>query len=82
MVISLINRRQITARDFSEQNGKIILGKQGLNLFFETYRKKVNTKFVYKNMRLNYLQIMERQVWHFMRVLKEEDTTYEGYIHR
>jgi len=82
LVITLINHKQIVPRHFSVEKDKVVFGKEGLAIFFEQYRKKVTTKFGYNNMQLNFLQIMERQVWHFMRVLKGEDKQYAGYVHR
>ena len=79
LVISLINRRKIVPVHFIKEKDKTVFTKEGLTIFFEQYRKKVTEKFGYKNLQLNYLQIIERQVWHFMRVLKEEDSVYEGY---
>jgi CRISPR-associated protein Cas1 len=82
MVIGLINRKQITEKHFADEEGKIIFNKEGLAIFFEQYRKKINEKFTYKGLKLDFLQIIERQVWHFMRYLKGEDEHYEGYVHR
>jgi len=82
LVISLINRRQITADHFTIENDKVIFKKEGLAVFFEQYRRKINEKFNYKGLTLNFLQIIERQVWHFMRYLKGDDEKYEGYVHR
>jgi len=79
LVISLINRKQIVPAHFMKEKDKTVFTKEGLTIFFRQYRKKVTEKFSYKNLKLNYLQIIERQVWHFMRVLKQEDKKYEGY---
>lgn len=82
LVMGLINHRQIRPEHFIKEKDKTQFTKDGLAVFFEQYRKKISEKFSYKKMQLNYLQIIERQVWHFMRYLKGEDKQYEGYLLR
>ncbi len=82
LVIHLINTKQIKADHFLKEKDSTIFNKEGLHIFFNQYRKKIGEKFSYKNMKLNFLQIIERQVWHFMRYLKDEESEYAGYVHR
>ena len=82
VVISLINLRRIAKKHFSKEDDKTLISKEGLAVFFDQYRKKITEKFAHKNLRLNYLQIIERQVWHFMRFLKGEEERYAGYRFR
>lgn len=79
LVITMINRKQIRPEHFQQENDKIKITKEGLGIIFEQYRKAVENKLTYKNLKLNYLQIIERQVWQFMQMLKGETDEYEGF---
>lgn len=82
LVISLINNKLITADHFLKENENINFSRDGVAILYEHYRKRLTEKFAYKDMRLNFMQIIEQQVQHFVRVLKGEEDSYEGYVSR
>jgi len=78
-VIQLVNKKIITPNYFFKDDNKLRIDKQGLALFFNEYRIHIETKFLHKEMQLNYLQIIERQVQYFVRLLKGEESNYVCY---
>lgn len=82
LVLTLVNRKLITPDHFENEDGKIRFSKEGIAVFFEQYRLRMNEKFTYKNKKLDFFQIIEQQVWQFMNVLKGDRSKYEGYISR
>ena len=82
LIITLINRKQIGRQHFETADDKIKFTKEGMSVFFEQYRRRINEKVMYKKLKLTYLQIMKQQIWHFMRFLKGEDQQYSGFTNR
>jgi CRISPR-associated protein Cas1 len=79
LVLNVINRRQISEKHFEAGEEKYRLTKEGLEIFLNGYRKQVTERRLYKEERLNFLQIMQKQVQHFRKFLQGKTDQYESF---
>jgi len=82
VVLRIINKKKITNKDFTRQGGKIKLGNDGLKRILTDYENRLRdvVKYPGKDKRLNYLQCIEEQLRHFVRVITEKEKTYMPFI--
>ncbi|MCC7429516.1 CRISPR-associated endonuclease Cas1 [bacterium] len=79
LVIQLINRKEIRDEHFLKDE-KIALTKEGIEILVKAYAEKVHSKRDYKGMQLDFLQIIERQVRQFAKVINGEEEFYIPFL--
>lgn len=82
IVLLVINKAEITRRDFSERNGKISLVNDGLKKFFTRYENRMQGVIIHprQKIKLSYYQCIEEQVRHFARVIFGKEKTYIPFL--
>lgn len=82
IVLLVIKKDEITHRDFSEKNGKIVFGKEGLKRFIMRYESKMQSVITHPRhkIKLSYYQCIEEQVRHFTRVISGKEKTYTPFL--
>lgn len=81
LVLRLVNLQMITEKDFSKQDGKVILKKEGLRRYLEEYDKRLRTtrKYALARKSLDFRQIIEWQCRHLGRVLLGKEDSYRPF---
>lgn len=81
VVIQLVNRKEIRDEHFEKnEDGKILLNKDGIEIFVNAYSKKIHSKRDYNGMQLDYLQIIERQIRQVGHLVNDEKETYKPFL--
>jgi len=80
LIITLINRQQIRASHFEKDSKGVRFKKEGIKIFIEMYQKKLESRLLYNNLQLTYLQIIRAQVYHLVDCLKN-DKPYKPFIY-
>ncbi len=79
LVLNVINRRQIREKHFERQDETYKLTREGLEIFLHGYRKHLLERRMFKEEKINFLQIMQKQVQHFRKFLQGKVERYESF---
>ena len=81
VVLSLINRSEISATDFRTHEGRIRLQPEGLSKFLKAYDARVRSSVLYPptQQHLPYLRCIEMQVRQVAQVLTNQQSDYVPY---
>jgi len=81
VVLSVVNREEITKQDFHRRKGEIILSKEGLETFLRRYDHRVATNVFHPLIKqtTSYVRCLELQVRQFAAVLLGEQETYRPF---
>ncbi len=82
IIFTIINTNQIKAdKHFEERNKGIYLNEEGKRIVVRQFEEKINDKLVMKDKAFTYRQILEKEVWKFLRYIneKEEYKPYKYY---
>ena len=81
-VLWVINKGLVTWADFSEQEGQLTLGPEGLKRFLKHYEDRLQTRIFHPlaNGRVTYLQAIEWQARLLARVLRQEAPAYTSFV--
>lgn len=83
-VLSAINTRMVTARDFVQAGDSVALKPEGRKAFFRAYEQRMDTLVTHPvfGYRVNYRRVLEVQARLLARVLTGELTTYPVFTTR
>lgn len=80
LVISLINRRQISSNHFEKEEKKIRMNQEAIKIIVTQYREKLQTPLKYRGMTLTYMQILEAQVVALVKSI-QNGSPYQPFIY-
>ena len=67
LIVKLVNRKQITWEHFERDGERYQFKKEGLEVFINAYREKLETAFQYRKMKITYMQALQYQVVQFQK---------------
>jgi len=70
MIITLINRKQIQAKHFEKNEKGVRFKKEGIEVFVKAYQQKMESRILYNQLQLSYLQVLRGQVYKFVESVK------------
>lgn len=78
VVLSLVNRQEITPKDFTQKKQRVMLSRAGLQKFLQRYDARVSTEVFHPlfKQKTSYLRCFELQVRHLASVLLGKEKTY------
>lgn len=81
VIFSLINKRVITAKDFDNNFGGILLKDSGKKKFIEEYNKKLLTTIHHKSIgtAVSYKRLIRLEAYKLQKLITE-DADYEGFV--
>jgi CRISPR-associated protein Cas1 len=84
LVLSVVNRGELTTQDFHLHNGHVRLTKEALGRFLQKYDARMQSKVQHARLRqsLPYLRCVEQQVRHCAQVIFEKHQRYHPFAAR
>lgn len=81
LVLKLIRRKQLNLRDFTRENGKIHLTKEGSKIFFGEFETKIASERQTEaaGESVSFHEIMKRQVYRLAKVVRGAEEVYQPY---
>lgn len=81
VIFSLLNKKIITAKDFDENYGGILLKDAGRKKFVEEYNKKLLTTIQHRGIgtTVSYKRIIRLEIYKLQKFITE-DSPYEGFV--
>lgn len=82
VVLLVVNKGEITRRDFSEKDGRILLGEDGLKKYLSRYETRIRSEIIHptQKIKLSYYQCIEAQVRRLARVVSGREKTYVPFL--
>lgn len=82
-IFTLLNKGEITVKDFDKNFNGILLTEKGRKKFIEEYNKKLDTVIKHPNLNINvsYKRLIRLELYKIQKHITE-DKTYEGFVAR